>query len=253
MNKNSSREITVIKFCKECRKEFSYKSRKLNNTIVKFFCSKSCATKFNYRNMSDKNKIKRLENIKKTNFQKYGDEYVINSKYAREKTKEKTGFAYSFQNDSIQLKCKNSLIENTGYDNPMKNNKTVQKMKKTKIEKYGDFLIPMSKYKDYIFPSGKSVKIQGNEGKALDILILKYDEIDIFVGRRNIEIEIGKIYYIDKSGEKHIYYPDIYIKSENKIYEVKSQFTYNIHKEINELKKEACIEKKLNFEFLILN
>ena len=37
-----------------------------------------------------------------------------------------------------------------------------------------------------------------------------------------------------------------------KIYEVKSEFTYNFDIVINNLKKDACVNKNINFEFFIL-
>jgi hypothetical protein len=253
IKREKSPEIVIKKKCKGCGQEFSYKTHKSNNTIDKKFCSKSCACKYHHKNRSQEKKLEIVEKTKITNFKKYGDPFVVNSRYTRQKAKEKTGYEYSFQNKEIRLKAKNSLIKNTGYDNPCQNPETLKKMMETKIKKYGDFLIPMAKYKNYVFPSGRIAKIPGNEGKALDILIPKYGETDIYVGRKNIENEIGKIYYVGTDDKKHIYYPDIYIKSENKIYEVKSQFTYNIHKEINNLKEKSCIEKGLNFEFIILN
>jgi hypothetical protein len=193
------------------------------------------------------------EKTNKTNVEKYKDPWVVNSKYTRNITKEKLGVEYPFQDPKIIKKCKDTLYENTGYTNPLKNPKTLKKMLNTKIERYGDLLIPMSKYKEFKMPSGKIVKVQGNESYGLNILLEKYNETDIFVGRKNIENEIGQIHYIGKDNRQHIYYPDIYIKSQNKIYEVKSNFTYKIHKEINELKKQSVIEKNIEFEFMIID
>jgi hypothetical protein len=177
----------------------------------------------------------------------------INSDYARKKTKEKIGVEYSLKLKWVQQKAKKTHMENTGYSNPLKNPETVKKMKKTKIEKYGSLLNPMARYKNYYMPSGKVYKIQGNEPQALDLLLEKFEETDIFISRKEIEKQIGKIFYDDSRGKSHEYYPDIYIKSENKIIEVKSGFTYNMHKNINILKKEACISKGLNFDFFIIN
>lgn len=50
-----------------------------------------------------------------------------------------------------------------------------------------------------------------------------------------------------------IYLPDIYIKPENRIIEVKSEYTYNLELEKNLLKKEACIKSNLSFEFWIID
>jgi hypothetical protein len=251
--KEQSPEILISKKCKQCNKIFSYKTYKLNNTISKDFCSKSCARIYDHKHISEEKKMLKSEKTRKTNFKKYGNEYVVNSKYSRKKTFEKLGVEYPLQDPVIQEKTKISFFNKTGYYYPCQNPSTLEKMIKTKISRYGDLLIPMSKYKQFIMPSGKKINIQGNEAYALNLLLKTHEENDIFVGRKNIENQIGKIVYIDKNNKRHIYYPDIYIKSEHKIYEVKSSFTYNVHKEINELKKLAVLNKKIDFEFLIIN
>jgi len=253
LRKNNSEEIIVKKECKHCKKEFSYKTRSKNNTIKRFFCSKSCATKFNQLHMSEEVRNKKIEKTKKTNLIKYGDEWVVNSKYTKILTKNKLGVSYAFQDKAILLKTKETLIKNYGCDSPMKDDRILKKMISTKLEKYGDLLNPMYRYKIFIFPAGRLEKIQGNEAKALNILLKQFDENDIFVGRKNIENQIGKILYKDSNNKMHVYYPDIYIKSINKIIEVKSQFTYNLRKNINELKKQAVLEKNILFDFMIID
>lgn len=61
---------------------------------------------------------------------------------------------------------------------------------------------------------------------------------------------VGKIFY-EHEGKSHRYYPDIFVIPDNKIVEVKSNYTYNISKSINLLKKEACIKLGLDFTFEI--
>lgn len=107
-------------------------------------------------------------------------------------------------------------------------------------------------YKKYILPSGEIVNIQGNENLALDILLKNYSENDLIIGISEIN-KIDSFYYEDKDGETHRYFPDFYIKSENKIIEVKSEWTYNINYEKNQLKMNACLEKNYNFEFMIID
>lgn len=139
-----------------------------------------------------------------------------------------------------------------------------EKILKTIKEKYGesstmhvDFIVDKIfkksiRFKNYNLPSGKIIKIQGYEGFALDALLKKYKEEDIFVGRKKIKEQIGKIYY-DYDNKNRLYYPDIYIKSENKIIEVKSVWTYKKNKEKNIAKKNACLNKGINFDFIIFN
>lgn len=79
----------------------------------------------------------------------------------------------------------------------------------------------------------------------------KYDESDIIVEIKNINTEIGRLTYLYEN-KYHTYIPDIYIKSTNTIIEVKSDWTYNLNVEKNELKKISCINNGFNFEFMIL-
>lgn len=51
---------------------------------------------------------------------------------------------------------------------------------------------------------------------------------------------------------RHRYYPDIYIKSENQVIEVKSTYTFNKEKEKNLLKQDSVLNKNINFKFVIL-
>ena len=47
------------------------------------------------------------------------------------------------------------------------------------------------------------------------------------------------------------YYPDIFVKSENKIIEVKSTRTFELDRKKNLCKRDGCISKGYNFNFYI--
>ena len=102
------------------------------------------------------------------------------------------------------------------------------------------------KYKKYIFPSGKSVNYQGYDNVALDELIKMYNEDDIENNRQ----KIPKIQYI-LNNKVCYYYPDIYIKSQNLIIEVKSTFTYKKQLVRNIIKSLSVRKSGFNFEFWI--
>ena len=53
--------------------------------------------------------------------------------------------------------------------------------------------------------------------------------------------------------QSKIYLPDIYIKTYNKIIEVKSKYTYLIEESKNIVKKETCISMGIDFEFWIID
>jgi len=106
------------------------------------------------------------------------------------------------------------------------------------------------KYKEYTLPNGDIVKVQGYEPFALDILFkLGYEQEDVIISRS----EVPEIWYNigdDENYDYHRYFCDIYIKSINKIIEVKSEYTYNSSIEKNILKANACIDG-YDFEFWI--
>lgn len=101
-------------------------------------------------------------------------------------------------------------------------------------------------FKDYTLQSNKIIRIQGYENIALDELTKVYTEDDIITNRR----EMPKItYYLN--GKVKRYYPDIWIKSENKIIEVKSYYTYKKDLIKNIMKALATRKLKFDFEFWI--
>ena len=102
----------------------------------------------------------------------------------------------------------------------------------------------------YVLPSGKVANIQGYENFVLDEIFKTYKESDVIVGNSEIFDAIGVIFY-EFEGSNHRYFPDIYIKSENKIIEVKSSYTYDVQREQNDCKKNACLGRGLNFCFWV--
>ena len=99
------------------------------------------------------------------------------------------------------------------------------------------------RWKEFEMPSGEIVKYQGYENKLFDELLLEYKEDEIITSRK----DIPEIWYIGIDGKKHRYFPDVYAPSTNTIYEVKSEYTLNVNKEINELKFEAVKDAGYNF------
>lgn len=79
------------------------------------------------------------------------------------------------------------------------------------------------KSKDYVLDN-KNVKVQGYEPIILDILKRHYNESNILVQ--------NKFLYYEYELSKRRYYPDIILKNENILIEVKSTYTFNLHKEI---------------------
>lgn len=183
---------------------------------------------------------------------------------------------HPMKTDDSKNKLKNTMLNKYGHDNIMtyfsKNNmvkspfslKIVQeKIKNTFYEKYGGHPMQTDEtfeknlksrvcFTDYILPSGSVMQLQGYEKYGIEFLLKKYNESDIIQGVKNINREIGFIFYFFE-GKKRKYYTDFYIKSENKIYEVKSIWTYKANYEKNIEKKNACEKMGMKFEFLIFD
>ena len=160
------------------------------------------------------------------------------------------------QSEEIKLKINKSYIENYGM-HPKKTKDVQDKWKATCLEKYGghpnqnvDVQIKSEfnsyHYKDYMLPSGALVKYQGYENTALDELVQIYEEEDIGIGRSNvpvIEYNVGDV--------KHVYFPDFFIKSENKIVEVKSEWTIKLRRGNIEEKALATIAAGYKYEIWV--
>lgn len=177
---------------------------------------------------------------------------------------EKYGHENAFQVDEFKIKSIKTNQLNFGVDYPIQNSKIQEKQKNTNIKLYGVSNVKQSslfqekskhsgfRLKNYILPSGKTIKLQGYENWALDELLKIYKEDSICYTDQDIEFYIGKIWY-EKQKNKSRYFPDFYIKDNNTIIEVKSEYTFNIEKEEVLKKKNSCIKLGYNFELIVFN
>jgi len=142
-------------------------------------------------------------------------------------------------NKSILTKQQNTNIERYGVPNVNQSSIIQAKSQKKGL-----------RYKDFKCPSGAIRKIQGYEHFALDYLFThaSYDELDIITDRGTIP----RISYV-LNETTHYYYPDIFIQSENKLIEVKSDWTYKKSKDVNHLKGNAAVASGYLFEIWIFS
>lgn len=187
-----------------------------------------------------KNKAK--EKLKNTNLQRYGVECVLQSNIIKEKIKntnlQRYGYECSLRSDIVQEKVKKTNLERYGYTNPMQCDEIINKS-----------FTNSHRRKIYISKDGKIFSYMGYENKVLDILLYKLPILS-----NDIEMDIKyipKIWYGLENKNKYI--PDIFIKSQNKIIEVKSNWTFNQSYEINIEKANACKNQGYKFEFWIFN
>ena len=206
---------------------------------------------------------------KKTNLERYGHEHSLDNSDVKEKSRITNNLKYGGNSSMCSPDIKKKSIETNkrkgGTDWYVQSDDFKKKFKETMLLRYGveqvmhytpSFEKSMStsyKKKLYVFPSGRIEKIQGYEGFAInDLLDSGYQEDDIIISNKEIDNYVDKIWYYDKyGGKKKKYYPDIYIASENKIIEVKCDYTYNSGYSRNILKKQACLDLTLDFEFWI--
>lgn len=191
----------------------------------------TCIERYGYRNSAQAEEVK--EKIKKTFDEKYG--------------------GHPMYNQEVKDKVRETCLEVYG-GHPMHNQEVKDKVRETCLEVYGghpsqtpeimEKITKKSKsYKKYIMPSGTIRNVQGYEPFALDILLKEYNEDQIITDRKFIP----KINYSYNNINK-VYFPDIYIPSLNLIIEVKSEWTYNIDKDINISKEIATKEHGYNYE-----
>jgi hypothetical protein len=215
-------------------------------------------------------KLKETQDKKrKINKEKYGFEHALDNSEVKEKSRITNNLKYggnsSMCSDEIRNKSKETNRKNHGVDWYVQSGDFKKKFKQTMIANYGveqvmhytpsfeKSLNTSYKKKIFVFPSGRIEKIQGYEGFGLnEILDTGYPEDVIVVSNKEIESYTGTIWYYDKyEDKKKKYYPDIYLKSENKIIEVKCDYTYNSGYSRNILKKQACLDLGLSFGFWI--
>jgi hypothetical protein len=179
-----------------------------------------------------------------TNMIKYGGNYSKTEEFKNIKTKSDI-ILYGTENNITEEQQKNrderkaksiaTSRKNWNTDHPMQNLDVLAKNQK-------------HRFKEYKYPSGNIIKVQGYEPWALDILLKTYNEKDIITDRKLIP-EIW--YFMDSS--YHIYIPDIYIPKHNLIIEVKSTWTYNLHKYLVHEKSKAVKYLGYIFELYIFD
>jgi hypothetical protein len=270
--------------CHCCNKNVRYIN--FNKGYVKY-CSNSCQSKDFWNNVSeDKLKLRSLRSketcmkkygvdnpqksekvklkSKNTNIQKYGVEHHLKTTEGKLKIQESVTKKYGVHNISKLESVKSKKLMKSLSKTENEKKSISEKYKKTCLEKYGvthlskdaDFLEENLKksfsHKMYSLPSGKIISLQGYEPMALDYLLINYKESDIFTKNSDIEKLIGKFIYKGDDLKDHRYFPDIYIESENRIIEVKSDFTYELDLDNNLKKKQSVIDRNIRFNFFII-
>lgn len=272
----------ILCACDECGEE---KQVKYNNYCKyiekdpnnKYTCKKcnyekrknTCKEKYGVENVSQSEKIKkkkvktmkengtdhgfRTKKYKNTMLKEYGAENPSQNEDIKKK-KESTCLKNYYvkspsQSSKIRERMENTCLKNYGVKVPFQSEQIKEKVKKSNLEKYGV---------EYISQVPEIHK------KQMSGYVLKHHtsglyyrgsyELDFikFCEQNNIFIEnfSGSINY-NFNGKQKTYFPDFYLKKLNLVIEIKSKYTYEFNKIINEAKKEATINNGFNFMFII--
>ena len=201
----------------------------MQNTIFKQKLKQSMIAKYGVENPMKNNEFK--QKLRQTIIDRYGVEYIS-------------------QLEEFKEHIKQISLKKYGTEHPSQSEEIKEKIRQTNLKRYGTEYPLHFVTKDFEMPDGSVIKVQGYEPIVLQMLLdIGYDQDDIITSRS----EVPEIWYLDQTNKKHRYYCDIYIKSENKIIEVKSPYTYNVSKEINVIKANTCKENGYKFEFWIID
>lgn len=180
-----------------------------------------------------------VEKMKNSPNSKWTPERIKRRSVSYEKTMMKNyGVSNYFKTDDFREKVEKTWIGKYGVRNPQQNIEVHKRNIKSRLD-----------YKSYTTSSGKTLRVQGYEPQALDLLFKSYDENDVSVSKS----EMPEFWYVDVSGKNRRYFPDIFIKSENRFIEVKSTWTYNINKNKIKLKCKSVTDKSYKIDVWILH
>jgi len=226
-NYNNCLKKDGIYVCKSCK---SYKSIKTN--------IKRYGQEWGLQNK----KIK--EKSRKTLLEKYGVDNISKVKYIRESRKD------NFINDEFKEKSRKTLLEKHGVDNIskveyIKNKKKITCLKNWGVENPIQSIIIFNKSQK----SGKKIKLHDKT----NLYYRGSYELDFldFCIDNNIVVEKGKTIIYYKNDKKKYYHSDFYLPYYNLICEIKSDYYYDKYYDINLLKEKYTKKIGYNFIFII--
>ncbi len=206
--------------------------------------------------------VNKSEKTIKTCQERYNETNPLKNKSVREKANNTNiilyGFKNAMQHKSVQEKGQNTLFEKHGFKYVFQikefQDKSIDTFMKKHNVRHPSHIPTVSiksayKTKDYVMPDGTVIKIQGYEHWALDKLFQNGLQINDVITEKD---QVPEIFY-NIDNKNHRYYCDIFVKSQNKIIEVKSDYTYSLNIDVNMEKAKACLDKGYLFEFWVFD
>lgn len=192
-----------------------------------------------------------IKKVKNTNIERYGFTCPLKNHEIKQKSMQTLFINFGVKNpmhvkdicNKVAKSSKQTYLDKWGFENPFNNTK----FKELWLEKFEKNIKKSFSYKDYVLPSGHIIKVQGYENYAIDYLMNNFNEND-FV----FSFKIKRFQY-EYENKKRTYIPDIYIKSVNTIYEVKSKYTLDKNLDTTILKAKSVIDSDINFNLLLCN
>ena len=198
----------------------------------------TCIERYGVENPAQLDSVKAAAIV--TNQKKYGTDHPSQNAEVRAKVKstvqQRYGVDNQFQNEDVKEKSRQTLMSRYGVSNPAQSPELQEKNQRTACQ-----------FKAFTMPSGTVRKLQGYEPLAIqELLTAAYTEEQIRTDRKSVP----RILYTFQE-KQHYYFPDIYLPHENRIIEVKSDWTYTCNVECNTCKKNACIAAGYRYDVWI--
>ena len=152
---------------------------------------------------------------------------------------ERYGVPYTLMNPDVKAKADAVILERFGVRNVSQN-----------AEVHSRRLATLFSSKPFTFPSGRVVTVQGYEGLAITLLLAEG------VAETDVEVDARKMptyNYVGVDAAVHRYFPDLWIAKDNLIVEVKSKYTYEIAREVTELKRQSVEAAGQKYRLMIMD
>lgn len=202
--------------CETCGKETDY-----SKWGFKRFCSKTCSDNSPIHKQSQKDKFEKkwVQDSYRNAHKKINFSTSIEKRRQSElKKAESLGISLK------EYYSNKSIMAATSISATKRKNMVIKRMRTLGSNTDKTY---RSAYRDFSF-RGDTIRVQGYEDRVLSYLENSlFNDYNIIAGGKPIVVE----YFSTEDNKKHMYFPDIYVEEPNILIEVKSSYTYKMHKQ----------------------